>query len=208
VSYKNLLSATTLLISLFLAAGSVSASIVLPQESSTAEDGVFSISTDMTLWSDPDNIYNFENFHVGGGATLTIDNTGPVYIYSSQSITIDSTSSLFSLVPDLYLIAPEIFLGSINTTGNLSLVATTLTVDSNSTTGADTGTGAVTISNGGSVIIGDSIIPSGATGTITLAGGSILISDTVLTITPVPVPPALLFFASGFMVLLSRFKKA
>lgn len=101
------------------------ASSALPQSSSTGADGLFNLLSDSTLFTDSDNIYNFTDFTIGAGTTLNITDSGPVYIFSQQSITI--SGSLIADSSDLHLIAPSIIAsstGSINALGDLNIITT------------------------------------------------------------------------------------
>jgi len=120
-----MLRLSELLITLCVFTFNAQASTLLTQSNSTGEDGPFNLLSDSTLFADPDSIYNFTDFTIAAGTTLNITDSGPVYIYSQQSITI--SGSLIADTPDLHLIAPSIIAtptGSISTLGDLNIINT------------------------------------------------------------------------------------
>ena len=178
------------------------ASSILPQDTSTGTDGTFELLNGAdTLFNNTNSIYNFVDFNIASGTTLTIDSNGPVYIYSQQSITING--SLITNSPDLHLIAQAIsFNGSINSTGGDLLIAS---ASSNPTT-PDVSNGSFISSNAGLTITTGTI----DTGTVT-SGNNLFITANpvitpinggttgIITPSPVPVPAALWLMLSGIL---------
>jgi len=137
------ISVSLLLLSIFTY--NAHASSILPQEVSTGADGSFNLLSDDVLFSNADGIYNFIDFNIADGVTLNINNSGPIYIYSQQSMTI--SGNLIADTTDLHLIAP-----TINTSSTSTISASSITLvilDSSSNGSGNTGTGnGVTIGNG------------------------------------------------------------
>ncbi len=178
----------------------------LPQTESDGSDGLFSISSDTSLFSSTNNIYNFTDFSINNGAALTINSTEPVYIYSQQSITIDG-SILYS--GELSLVAPDIqFLNASFDASSLTF-AILNTVDDGSGNTATSYSGS-TLSNNGTIFEVNGNNTTITTGNIDISAISFDITpvtsttpDSVLILnpTPVPVPPAIALLLSGLGLL-------
>lgn len=188
---------------------------ILPQYSSNGEDGSYSINTSNSLFADSDNIYNFTDFSILDGASLSISSPDPVFIYSQTAIYIDG--SIFFDAGDLNLIAPEIsFAGTtefnMGTSGSITIVTNeaTLSGDTPSVTGStitSDGSGSIVLSSGGNVaVLSGSIVSSGILITEpvpTLDGGIITISPP----TAVPLPAAGWLMLSGLSLLIATRRK-
>lgn len=121
------------------------ASIILPQDISTGADGSFNLLTDDILFNNTDGIYNFVDFNIADGITLNISNSGPVYIYSQQSISL--SGNIIANTPDLHLIAPAFNTNNatISTSGTLTYSVIGGTSNGSGSTGTGSG---ITIGNG------------------------------------------------------------
>ncbi len=190
------------------------AASILPQISSSGDDGSFIINTDSTLFTDSDNIYNFTDFSILDNAALNITSSEPVFIYAQNSIYIDG--SIFFAAGDLNLIAPEISFGAaaefnLGTSGSITIVTTdaTLSGDSSSASGST-----ITSDSSGSIVLSagsDIAVISGS-----ISSSSILIIEPVtstvegtfsITPTPVPLPAAgwlMLCGLSGLMLMAGK----
>lgn len=188
-------SISLLLLSIFTL--NTQAANILIQDASSGVDGSLELlNGNNTLFSNTDNIYNFVDFNIANGATLNIDSSGPVYIYSQQSITING--SLITNSPDLQLIAQTINInGSITSTGSNLLIASA----SNNPTTPDVSNGAF-ISSSSGLTITTGMINTG-TGNLIITGNPGLTpinsGTIVLTPSPVPVPAALWLMISGML---------
>jgi len=133
------ISVSLLLLSIFTC--NAHASSVLPQEVSTGTDGSFNLLSDDILFNNADGIYNFIDFNIADGATLNINSSGPVYIYSQQSMTI--FGNLIADTTDLHLIAPTINTGSTSTISADSITLVILDSSGTGTGSTDTGNGII-----------------------------------------------------------------
>lgn len=194
-----------LLLSLFCI--NVQASSV-PQINSTGTDGLFSLLSNDALFSSTSNIYNFSDFNIAEGATLEINSSDAVYIYSQQSITINGT--LTSSSADLHFIAPAFnFNGTLNSDGNLNVVI--LGTGSSTPSAPDISNGVVVSSNldttlttgfieAGTITTGDFIFPIFDEPTLVLVdNGNTVGPIVIINPSPVPLPGALWLMISGIL---------
>ena len=199
------LSISLLLLSLFTINAQAAS---VPQISSTGADGAFSLLNDDTLFSNTSNIYNFTDFNIAAGATLNVNNSDTVYIYSEQSIIING--ALTSNSPDLHLIAPTITLGSLTATGSVVVTGQNFNISTGelTTTNPNNDNG-VTIGSGtfiGSDLdltnpIGTGIIILDPSISFTIPTNPINVETItfVTTPSPVPLPGALWLMMSGII---------
>ena len=178
---------------LTLGAFNAHAATVLPQTESNGEDGAYTLISNATLFNDLDNIYNFTDFSIANGTTLNIFSDAAIFIYSTQSITINGL--IYADTPELNFIAPEILItGTLDISDNLGLFANNITFSTDDIISSGTSPSSGIISSG--TLTGGTTIINGIEpviiDTTPITGGSI-------SLTPVPLPAALWLMITGLL---------
>lgn len=195
----------------------------IPQELSTGADGIFNLLTgEETLYGTADNIYNFADFNVAEGAILKIDNSGPVYIYTQQNITVAGT--ILTNSSDLHLISQSGgYVSGITSSVTGLAIRSTETGTNFVIIGGYTDTWNPPTPDNGVTLGNDLILTTGTVDTITAGGNlNLLAGNTTITLTPVnnsgtitlitapspvPVPAALWLMLSGLLGMAAVIKR-
>lgn len=174
----------------------------IPQQTSSGVDGNFNLLTNDTLFSSIDNIYNFIDFNIADGATLNISNSGPVYIYAQQSITLNG--NIMANTADLHLFSANITLN-----GNININNLLVAVDGTSTATTPDISGAIILSGNPEASITSGYIDTtsidgsinliGANNTLIPTNSSTTTGPIIITPSPVPVPAAIWLMISGLL---------